>query len=62
MVIVGVLIGSALAAGIDTRGSGLRSSLADASLVIYLAATAVAVVLAVALLWRLVRPRKVGAG
>jgi predicted unusual protein kinase regulating ubiquinone biosynthesis (AarF/ABC1/UbiB family) len=57
VVITGVVIGSALAAGISTGGSGFRSSLADASLVIYLGATAVAVLLAVALLWRLVRPQ-----
>jgi ubiquinone biosynthesis protein len=58
VVITGVVIGSALAAGIDTGGSGFRSSLADASLVIYVAAVAVAALLAVALLWRLVRPQR----
>jgi ubiquinone biosynthesis protein len=56
VVLVGIVIGSALAAGIDAGASGFRSSLRDVALVVYIASTAVAVMLAAALLWRLVRP------
>jgi ubiquinone biosynthesis protein len=56
IVITGLLIGSALAAGIDTGKSVFRTDLVDVALVVYLAAMAFAVVLVAALAWRLVRP------
>jgi ubiquinone biosynthesis protein len=52
----GLLIGSALAAGLDTGKSGFRTDLADVALVIFVAVSAVALVLVAALLWRLMRP------
>jgi ubiquinone biosynthesis protein len=56
IVLGGVLIGSALAAGIAPTTS-FRSNVADVALVIFLVATAFALVLSGVLLWRLVRPR-----
>ncbi len=56
IVMTGLLIGSALAAGLDTGNSGFRTDVADVALVVFVAATAVAVVLVAALLWRLIRP------
>ena len=56
IVLTGVVIGSAVAAAIDTGASDFRSSLSDVALVVYIASTAVAILLVVALLWRLVRP------
>jgi ubiquinone biosynthesis protein len=58
IVLAGLLIGSALAAGIDTGASDFRSNLADVALVVWIVATAVALVLAAALLWRLLRPER----
>jgi peptidoglycan/LPS O-acetylase OafA/YrhL len=52
-----VLIGSALAAAIETGTSDFRSNVADVAVVLYLVATAVAVLLLAALLWRLMRPQ-----
>jgi predicted unusual protein kinase regulating ubiquinone biosynthesis (AarF/ABC1/UbiB family) len=52
----GLLIGSALAAGLDTGKSGFRTDLADVALVVFVVSTIVAVSLVAALLWRLVRP------
>jgi ubiquinone biosynthesis protein len=57
MVLSAVLIGSALAAAVGTRGGDFRTAVADASLVLYVIAAVVGVVLVAALLWRLVRPR-----
>jgi ubiquinone biosynthesis protein len=56
IVISGVLIGSALAATTNTGHSSFRTNLADVALVVYVVATAIASVVAVALLWRLLRP------
>jgi ubiquinone biosynthesis protein len=56
MVIAGLMIGSAIAAGIDGGSSGFRANLADVALVVYVASMAVGVVLVAALLWRLIRP------
>jgi hypothetical protein len=56
IVITGVLIGSALAAAIETGESAFRTDVADMALVAYLVATAIAAVFAAALLWRLIRP------
>jgi hypothetical protein len=56
IVITGVLIGSALAAAIETGESAFRTDVADMALVTYLVATAIAAVFAAALLWRLIRP------
>jgi hypothetical protein len=56
IVISGVLIGSALAATTNTGQSSFRTNLADVALVVYVVATAIASVVAVALLWRLLRP------
>jgi ubiquinone biosynthesis protein len=55
IVIVGLLIGSAVAAGIDTGAGGLRGALSDAALVVFAVTTVLAVVLVAALLWRLFR-------
>jgi ubiquinone biosynthesis protein len=60
IVLVGLLIGSAVAAGIDSGTSGFRGDLADAALVVFVVATVLAAVLVVALLWRLVRPKRRG--
>ena len=57
LVLSAVLIGSALAAAGGTQGSDFRTAVADASLVLYVIAAAVGVVLVTALLWRLVRPK-----
>jgi ubiquinone biosynthesis protein len=56
IVLTGILIASALAAGVNASSGGFRSTVTDIALVVYLAGTAVAAVLAVTLLWRLVRP------
>jgi hypothetical protein len=56
IVLAGLVVGSALAAGIETADGAFRSDVAEIALVVYLAATALAAVLAVALLWRLLRP------
>jgi ubiquinone biosynthesis protein len=56
IVLTAIVIGSALAAAIDTGTSDFRSSISDVALVVYVASTAVAILLVVALLWRLVRP------
>jgi ubiquinone biosynthesis protein len=58
VVLAGVVIGSALAASINTSGGGFRGSVANLALVVYLFATVIAVVLAIALLWRLVRTER----
>jgi ubiquinone biosynthesis protein len=56
ILLAGLLVASALAASIPTRGSGLRSDLSDVGLILYVVAAAIAVALAAALLWRLLRP------
>jgi ubiquinone biosynthesis protein len=56
IVLTAIVIGSALAAAIDTGTSDFRSTLSDVALVVYVASTAVAILVVVALLWRLVRP------
>ena len=56
IVVAGMVIGSAIAASIDTGKSVFRADLTDVALVLYLGATAVAVLLLVALLWPLIRP------
>ena len=56
IVLAGVVIGSAIAASIQTEKSVFRTNLSDAALVLYLVSTAIAVLLVAALLWRLVRP------
>jgi ubiquinone biosynthesis protein len=56
ILLAGLLIGSALTAGITTHDSTLRSDLADIALVVYTVATAIGVLLVAALLWRLIRP------
>jgi ubiquinone biosynthesis protein len=56
VVLTGVVIGSALAAAIDTGASDFRSSLSDVALVLYIVSTALAILLVAVLLWRLVRP------
>ncbi|HEY3207306.1 MAG TPA: AarF/UbiB family protein [Gaiellaceae bacterium] len=58
VLITGVLIGSALAAAIDTGESAFRAEVADVALVAYLVAAAIATVLVAALLWRLIRPER----
>jgi ubiquinone biosynthesis protein len=58
IVLSGVLIGSAIAASVDTGTSSFRTNLSDAALVIYIVATAIAVALVLTLLWRLVRPAR----
>jgi hypothetical protein len=60
IVIAGVLIGSAVAATVDTGDSSFRTNLTDTALLIYFVATAIASVLVVLLLWRLVRPERRG--
>jgi hypothetical protein len=56
--LAGLLIGSALAAGLDTGASVFRRDLSDIALALFVAAAAVALVLCVALLRRLVRPER----
>jgi len=56
IVLAGVLVASAIAAAVDTGGSGFRTSISDIALVLYLGSAAIAGVLMVALLWRLIRP------
>jgi hypothetical protein len=50
-----LLIGSAIAATTGAGKSVFRTDVSDAALVVYVAATAVAVALILLLLWRLVR-------
>jgi ubiquinone biosynthesis protein len=57
IVLAGVLIGSALVAGIDTSASDFRRDLANIALVLWIVVAGLAVVLVAALLWRLVRPQ-----
>jgi ubiquinone biosynthesis protein len=56
IIVAGVAIGSAIAASIDTGKSDLRTSVSDVALVLFLGAAVTAVVLLVALSWRLIRP------
>ncbi len=58
IVLTGVVISSAIAASIDTGKSVFRSDLTDVALVLYLGASAVAVLLVVVVLWRLLRPER----
>jgi len=58
IVIVGLLVGSALAAGLDTGEGAFRRDLADVALGVYVVSAIVAVALAAALLWRLLRPER----
>ena len=58
--LTGLLIGSAIVAGVDTSQSGFRRDLANVALVVWIVVAAVAAVLAVALLWRLIRPSRDG--
>jgi ubiquinone biosynthesis protein len=55
--LTGMLIGSALAAAIDTGTSTLRIGLKNAAQILYVVAMAVAVCFVAILLWRLVRPQ-----
>jgi predicted unusual protein kinase regulating ubiquinone biosynthesis (AarF/ABC1/UbiB family) len=55
ILLTGLLIGSAIAATTSAGKSVFRTDVSDAALVVYVAATAVAVTLVVALIWRLVR-------
>ena len=57
IIVTGLLVGSALAAGLDTGASGFRTSLADVALGVYVGSTILAVVLVAVLLWRLLRPK-----
>jgi hypothetical protein len=57
VVVTGLLIGSAIAAGVDPRNSDLRTNLADAALIVYVVSTVLAVALVAALMWRLIRPK-----
>jgi ubiquinone biosynthesis protein len=57
IVMTGLLIGSALAAGLDTGKSGFRTDLADVALAVFAVSAIVAVSLVAGLLWRLVRPK-----
>lgn len=56
VLLAGIAVASALAAGIDTTASDFRRNVADVAVVVYLGAAAVAVVLVGVLLWRLIRP------
>jgi ubiquinone biosynthesis protein len=56
LIMAGLLVGSALAAGLDTGKSIFRRDLADVALAVYVASMIVAVALVAALLWRLLRP------
>ena len=58
ILLTGLVIGSALAAAVDTGGSDFRNNVADVALVLFLVVTVVAVALVAALLWRLLRPRR----
>ena len=58
IVVTGLVIGSAIAASLDPRGSGLRTDLSNVALLLYVVAAAVAVLLVAALLWRIVRPER----
>jgi hypothetical protein len=54
--VTGLMVGSALAAGLDTDASVFRRDLAKVALAVFVAPASVAVLLVGALLWRLVRP------
>jgi ubiquinone biosynthesis protein len=56
VLLAGLIIGSALAATLDTGTSVFRTDLADVALVVLVGAMAMAVALLGALLWRLARP------
>jgi ubiquinone biosynthesis protein len=56
IVVAGVVIGSAIAASVDTGKSVFRADLSDVALVLYLCGTAVAALLIVVLVWRLIHP------
>ena len=55
ILLTGLLIGSAIAATTDAGTSVFRTDVRDVAVIVYVAATAVAVVAVVVLLWRLVR-------
>jgi hypothetical protein len=57
ILLTGLLIGSAIAATTGAGKSVFRTDVSDAALVVYVAATAVAIALVVVLLWRLVRAK-----
>jgi hypothetical protein len=57
ILLTGLVIGTALAAAIDTGGSDFRKNVADIALVVFLVVTAAALALVGALLWRLLRPK-----
>jgi ubiquinone biosynthesis protein len=56
IVLTGLLIGSAVAAGTGAGKKAFRADIADTALVLYIISAAIAVLLVSALLWRLVRP------
>ena len=56
IVVVGLTIGSAIAAGVATEEGSALASLADTALVLYAFSSIAAAVLIVTLLYRLVRP------
>jgi ubiquinone biosynthesis protein len=56
IVLAGIVIGSAIAASFDNGKSAFRTDLSDAALVLYLSTAAIAVLLVIVLLWRLIRP------
>jgi ubiquinone biosynthesis protein len=58
IVLTGLLVGSAIAAGLDTEASVFRRDLSDVALAVFVATAAVALALVAALLWRLVRPQR----
>jgi ubiquinone biosynthesis protein len=58
VVLTGLLIGSALAASLDTEASVFRRDVSDIALAVFLGTAAVAIALAAALLWRLLRPQR----
>jgi hypothetical protein len=58
IVLTGLLIGSALAASLDTQVSVFRRDVADIAGALFLASAALAIALAAPLLWRLVRPQR----
>ena len=55
VVITGLLIGSALAAGIISSKGVFRTDIVDTALVVFVVSMALALVLVAALTWRLVR-------
>jgi hypothetical protein len=58
VVITGMMIGSALAGAINTGQNGFLKDLAHTALILYTISIGIAVVLVVALLWGLVRPKR----